>query len=48
MVYIFRVAFRNLELGYGAAISIVNLVVLVTLVLIFFAFARRWVHYERV
>ena len=36
MVYIFRVAFRNLELGYGAAISIVNLVVLVTLVLMLF------------
>lgn len=48
MVYIFRVSFRNLELGYGAAVSIVNLVVLVTLVLIFFALARRWVHYERV
>ena len=34
MVYIFRVAFRNLQLGYGAAVSIVNLVVLVTLVMI--------------
>jgi multiple sugar transport system permease protein len=48
MVYIFRVSFRNLELGYGAAVSIVNLVVLVTLVTIGFRFARRWVHYERV
>jgi multiple sugar transport system permease protein len=48
MVYIFRVAFRNLQLGYGAAVSIVNLVVLVTLVMIGLTLARRWVHYERV
>ncbi len=48
MVYIYRVAFRNLQLGYGAAVSIVNLVVLVTLVSFGFALARRWVHYERV
>ncbi len=48
MVYIFRVSFRDLELGYGAAVSIVNLVVLVTLVTVGFRVARRWVHYERV
>jgi multiple sugar transport system permease protein len=48
MVYIFRVSFRNLELGYGAAVSIVNLVVLVVLVTVGFRLARRWVHYERV
>ncbi len=48
MVYIYRVAFRNLQLGYGAAVSIVNLVVLVTLVMIGLGLARRWVHYERV
>jgi multiple sugar transport system permease protein len=48
MVYIFRVSFRNLELGYGAAVSIVNLVVLVVLVTVGFRVARRWVHYERV
>ncbi len=48
MVYIFRVSFRNLQLGYGAAISIVNLVVLVALVALGLGIARRWVHYERV
>ena len=48
MVYIFRVSFRNLELGYGAAVSIVNLAVLVVLVTLGFRVARRWVHYERV
>ncbi len=48
MVYIFRVAFRNLELGYGAAVAIVNLLVLVALVLFGFWLGRRWVHYERV
>ena len=48
MVYIFRVSFRDLELGYGAAVSIVNLVVLVVLVTVGFRVARRWVHYERV
>jgi multiple sugar transport system permease protein len=48
MVYVFRVSFRNLQLGYGAAISIVNLVVLVALVALGLGIARRWVHYERV
>ena len=42
MVYIYRVSFRNLQLGYGAAISIVNLVVLVALVALVGMTWRLW------
>jgi multiple sugar transport system permease protein len=47
MVYIYEVSFRNFQLGYGAAISLVNLVVLVAFVSAMLVLARRWVHYER-
>jgi multiple sugar transport system permease protein len=47
MVYIYQVSFRNFQLGYGAAISLVNLVVLVAFVSAMLVLARRWVHYER-
>lgn len=47
MLYIYQVSFRNFELGYGAALSLVNLVVLVTFVSMMLWLARRWVHYER-
>lgn len=47
MLYIYQVSFRNFELGYGAAISLVDLIVLVVFVSVMLYFARRWVHYER-
>jgi multiple sugar transport system permease protein len=47
MLYIYEVSFRNFELGYGAALSLVNLVVLVAFVSLMLWLARRWVHYER-
>ena len=47
MLYIYEVSFRNFELGYGAALSLVNLLVLVAFVSVMLWLARRWVHYER-
>jgi multiple sugar transport system permease protein len=47
MLYVYQVSFRNFELGYGAAISLVDLVVLVAFVSVMLVLARRWVHYER-
>jgi multiple sugar transport system permease protein len=47
MLYIYQVSFRNFELGYGAALALVNLAVLVTFVSVMLWLARRWVHYER-
>lgn len=47
MVYIYEVSFRDFQLGYGAAISLVDLVVLVAFVSVMLVLARRWVHYER-
>jgi multiple sugar transport system permease protein len=47
MLYIYYVSFRDFQLGYGAAISLVDLVVLVAFVSVMLVLARRWVHYER-
>jgi multiple sugar transport system permease protein len=47
LLYIYQVSFRNFELGYGAALSLVNLAVLVAFVSVMLWLARRWVHYER-
>jgi multiple sugar transport system permease protein len=47
MLYIYQVSFRDFQLGYGAAISLVDLVVLVAFVSLMLVLARRWVHYER-
>lgn len=48
MLYIYQVSFRNFEIGYGAAISIVNVLVLLLFVVVMLASARKWVHYDRV
>lgn len=48
MLYIYQVSFRNFQLGYGAAISIVNVAALLIFVVGMLLLARRWVHYERV
>jgi len=47
MLYIYEVSFRNFQLGYGAALSLVNLLILVAFVSLMLWLARRWVHYER-
>ncbi len=47
MLYIYQVSFRDFQLGYGAAISLVDLVVLIAFVSLMLVLARRWVHYER-
>jgi multiple sugar transport system permease protein len=45
VVYLYQVAFLNLELGYASALSWVIFLLLVPLVLVFFRAGRRWVHY---
>jgi multiple sugar transport system permease protein len=48
MLYIYQVSFRNFQIGYGAAISIVNVLALLLFVVVALVTARRWVHYDRV
>jgi len=45
--YVYRSAFQNGQLGYGSAIGLVILVVLLVISGIQFTASRWWVHYER-
>jgi multiple sugar transport system permease protein len=47
MLYIYQVAFRNFQIGYSSALSLVNVAVLAVFVAFMMLVARRWVHYER-
>jgi multiple sugar transport system permease protein len=43
---IYDAAFRNLDLGYGAAISVVLFAVIMLLTAVQFRLSNRWVHYQ--
>jgi multiple sugar transport system permease protein len=43
---IYDAAFRNLDLGYGAAISVVLFAVILLLTGVQFRLSKRWVHYQ--
>ncbi len=45
-LYIYEKAFRGFEMGYASAVSFTLFVILITLTLLQFWGARRWVHYE--
>ncbi len=45
-MYIYEKAFRGFEMGYASAVSFTLFVILITLTLLQFLGARRWVHYE--
>ena len=45
-VYVYELAFRRFEMGYGAAVSFVLMVLLVLLTMIQFWVGNRWVYYD--
>ena len=45
-MYIYEKAFRGFEMGYASAVSFTLFTVLITLTLLQFWVARRWVHYD--
>jgi len=45
-VYLYEVAFRRFEMGYGASIAFVLLLLLVCLTMLQFWVGNRWVYYE--
>lgn len=46
MLYLYRQAFENLHMGYGAAMAWVLFIYLAVLTLLLFRFSRSWVYYE--
>jgi multiple sugar transport system permease protein len=48
LLYIYRDAFQNYQFGYTAVVSLINVAILVSFVVVMGLLARRWVHYERV
>jgi multiple sugar transport system permease protein len=48
LLYIYRDAFQNYQFGYSAVVSLINVGILVSFVVVMGLLARRWVHYERV
>jgi multiple sugar transport system permease protein len=48
LLYVYRQAFQNYQFGYSAVISLINVAILVSFVVVMGLAARRWVHYERV
>jgi multiple sugar transport system permease protein len=48
LLYIYREAFQNYQFGYSAVLSLINVAILVSFVVVMGVLARRWVHYERV
>jgi multiple sugar transport system permease protein len=48
LLYIYRAAFQNYQFGYTAVVSLINVAILVTFVVIMGVIGRKWVHYERV
>ena len=45
-IYIYEKAFKGFEMGYASAISFTLFLILITLTLVQFYGARKWVHYE--
>jgi multiple sugar transport system permease protein len=48
LLYIYREAFQNYRFGYSAVLSLVNILILVSFLVVMGLLAKRWVHYERV
>jgi multiple sugar transport system permease protein len=48
LLYIYRDAFQNYQFGYSAVVSLINVALLVSFVVVLGVTARKWVHYERV
>jgi multiple sugar transport system permease protein len=48
LLYIYREAFQNYQFGYSAVVSLINVAILISFVVVLGLIARRWVHYERV
>ncbi len=48
VLYIYHDAFQNYQFGYSAVLSLINVLILVSFVVVMAVVARRWVHYERV
>jgi multiple sugar transport system permease protein len=48
LLYIYREAFQNYQFGYSAVVSLINVAILISFVVVMGLIARRWVHYERV
>jgi multiple sugar transport system permease protein len=48
VLYIYRDAFQNYQFGYSAVLSLINILLLVSFLVVMALVAKRWVHYERV
>jgi multiple sugar transport system permease protein len=48
LLYVYREAFQNYQFGYSAVVSLINVAILISFVVVSGLLARRWVHFERV
>ena len=48
LLYIYREAFQDYRFGYSAVVSLVNILILLSFLVVMTVLARKWVHYERV
>jgi ABC-type sugar transport system permease subunit len=48
LLYIYREAFQDYRFGYSAVLSLVNILILVSFLVVMGLLAKKWVHYERV
>lgn len=48
LLYIYRSAFQNYQFGYSSVLSLINVAILVSFLVVAGLAAKRWVHYERV
>ena len=48
LLYIYRSAFQNYQFGYSSVVSLINIAILVSFLMVSGLVARRWVHHERV
>ena len=46
VLYIYHDAFQNYQFGYSAVLSLINVLILVSFVVVMAVVARRWVHYR--
>jgi ABC-type sugar transport system permease subunit len=46
VLYLYRVAFENLRMGYAAALAWILFVIIIAFTILQFVLARRWVYYE--
>lgn len=47
LLYIYRSAFQNYEFGYSSVLSLINVAILVSFLIVCALIAKRWVHHER-